>query len=213
MTRRILSLRFPWLAVERFIAAHHAHRRANPIPWWDEQRAAHTEPPETQAVDAHDPEAPLVLVSHGAKGTRISALSPAAAQAGLWVDQRLGDARAMLPRLKAEPHDTSADRALLQSFAHWAMRWSPQIAFNIAPADKSAGLSGLLIDITGCAHLLGGEDGLCRDIETRFGAIGYSVRIGLAHTAGAAIALSDYAAADTTILPPVDSDTEAACAP
>ncbi|MEO0636566.1 MAG: DNA polymerase Y family protein [Pseudomonadota bacterium] len=217
MTRRILSLRFPWLAVERFIAARRAHQLANPVPWWDEQRAARTDNPEERIVDAdadsEDPDAPLVLISQGPKGTRISGLSPAAAEAGLWVDQRLGDARAMLPKLRVEPHDSNADHALLRHFAHWAMRWSPQVAFNIAPPNKGGALSGLLIDTTGCDHLFGGEAGLCADIEERFGANGYSVRIGLAHTPGAAIALSDYASAATSILPPDNEDGDRACAP
>ncbi|MEO0497629.1 MAG: DNA polymerase Y family protein [Pseudomonadota bacterium] len=211
MTRRILSLRFPWLAVERFVAAISAHQLANPVPWWDEQRARLTEIENTPGEN--DPDAPLVLVSHGAKGTRISAVSPQASDAGLWVEQRLGDARAMLPQLRAEPHDMAADHALMQRFAHWAMQWSPQVAFNMPPRNSGAALAGLVIDITGCDHLFGGEKGLCADIQTRFGAIGYSVRIGLAHTPGAAIALSDYAATAITILPPEGNDAEEACAP
>ncbi|MEN0087108.1 MAG: DNA polymerase Y family protein [Pseudomonadota bacterium] len=153
------------------------------------------------------------MVSHGAKGTRISALSPEAAEAGLWVDQRLGDARAMMPRLRAETHDGEADKALLQRFANWAMRWSPQVAFNMAPPNSGAALSGLLLDTTGCDHLFGGEQDLCADVQARFATIGYSVRMGLAHTPGAAIALSDYASATTTILPEANNDVEEACAP
>ena len=60
-------------------------------PWWD------AEAENSQGGENDD--ALLVLVTHGAKGTRISALGPDGLADGLWLDMKLNDARAMLPDL------------------------------------------------------------------------------------------------------------------
>ena len=61
----------------------------------------------------------------------------------------LADARARCPALQTLPHDPAADAALLERLAAHMQRFTPMVATD--PPD------GLILDITGCAHLFGGE--------------------------------------------------------
>ena len=70
----------------------------------------------------------------------------------------------------------------LNSLALWCLRYAPLVAPD--PPD------GLWIDITGCAHLFGGEEALCADLLDRLKRRGFAARLGLADTPGAAHALA-----------------------
>jgi protein ImuB len=54
------------------------------------------------------------------------------------------------------------------------------------------GADGLLIDSTGCAHLFGGEAEMLGDMQARFVRYGFTARIALAGTLGAAWGLARY---------------------
>src|SRR5690606_2780493 len=62
------------------------------------------------------------------------------------------------------------------------------VALDAAP--EVARDHGLFMDITGCAHLLGGEAALIADLEARLRAQGFHVRLCLADTPGAAWAMA-----------------------
>lgn len=96
----------------------------------------------------------------------------------------LADARALCPRLAAVPADPAGDLAALEKLALWAQRWGPWSAID--PPD------GVLVDVTGVAHLLGGEAALLADVVQACAARGLCVRPALAPTAGAAWALAHY---------------------
>ena len=74
---------------------------------------------------------------------------------GLATGLALAQARAMHPGIDAVPEDAEADAALLESIADWCLRYTPLVACD-AP-------DGLLLDISGCAHLFGGERELVAD--------------------------------------------------
>ncbi len=97
----------------------------------------------------------------------------------------LADARALCPDLVAVPGDPAGDLAELEKLALWAQRWGPWSALD--PPD------GLLVDVTGAAHLFGGEERLLKDVAAAFAARGLTARAALAPTAGAAWALAHYA--------------------
>jgi protein ImuB len=130
------------------------------------------------------PDAPIVLTVEGTHGPVIHAVTRAAAERGAKTGARLTDARALDPTLVAVPADPDGDAALVQRLAHWAGRWSP-----IVEVDGD----GLRLDVSGVAHLFGGECALVHDIERRFAPLGLSTRIAIAPTAAAAWALSHYA--------------------
>ena len=127
---------------------------------------------------------PLVLTVEGRHGLVIHAVTPAAAARGARPGGRLTDARALDPALEAEPADPAGEAAWLRAAAGWAGRWSPWVAVD--------GTDGLRLDLTGIAHLFGGELALLAQIEQRFAARGFSARIAVAQTAGAAWALARY---------------------
>ena len=52
--------------------------------------------------------------------------------------------------------DPGADRALLDAVADWCDRYTPLVALD--------GDDGLMLDITGCAHLFGGEEALLAQV-------------------------------------------------
>lgn len=106
----------------------------------------------------------------------------------------LADARAMIPHLVVADDDSAADVALLDSIADWAERYTPLVALDTQQeARRSEGPTGiLLLDITGCAHLFGGEETLRADLLFRLTAQGFLARAAIADTAGAAIALARF---------------------
>ena len=118
----------------------------------------------------------------------IHALNPAARAAGLRRDQGQADARAMIPHLLCQPADPAADARALKALAHWAERWSPSV--SVDPSE--GGLEGLFLDVTGAAHLFGGEAALLRQIHERLAGAGIPARVAMAPAPGAAWALARW---------------------
>ncbi len=52
----------------------------------------------------------------------------------------------------------------------------------------------MLLDVSGCCHLFGGEAALLEDLQARLAALGYAARAALADTIGAAWAMARFAA-------------------
>lgn len=121
-------------------------------------------------------------------------MNPTAQNRGVKVNDRVVDAQAIHPDLHVEPADLDGDQKLVQQLVHWSRRWCPWTAQD--------GSDGLFLDITGAAHLFGGEAHMLRDIVQRFALQGLTARIALAPTRGAAQALarygSQYTICDTT---------------
>lgn len=135
--------------------------------------------------------APFALIADTAHGPRIEAVNPAAQAAGARPGMMLADARALYPAIRVAPSDPAGDLAFLEKLALWAQRWGPWSALD--PPD------GLIVDVTGVAHLFGGERRLLADVQEKFAARDLSVRLAIAPTAGAAWALAHYGA-DRAIL-------------
>ena len=125
-----------------------------------------------------------MLVESGPKGLRLAACDEEASHLGLRPGQRLADARAQVPDLASSLHEPEKDLKALLALARWCERWSPWIAPE-AP-------DGLVLDVTGIAHLFGGEEMLLADMRDRFDRLGFQVRLGLAGTLGAAWALARF---------------------
>ena len=130
------------------------------------------------------PEDPVVLTVEGTHGLVIHAATKAAAERGARAGARLTDARALDPSLVAVPADPAGDAALVERLARWAGRWAPLVEVD--------GQDALRLDVTGVAHLFGGEEGLVADVRERFAVAGLSVRTAIASTAAAAWALARY---------------------
>jgi protein ImuB len=132
---------------------------------------------------ASAPDAPIVLTVEGAHGLLIHAVTKAAAERGAQAGARLTDARAIDPALLAVPADPAGNAVLVKRLAKWAGRWSPLVEVDG---------EGLRLDVSGVAHLFGGEGGLVDDIRRCFGRMGLNVRVAIAPTAAAAWAFAHH---------------------
>jgi protein ImuB len=136
-------------------------------------------------------EVPLALVQSGSHGIRITAVNARAAQEGVRVGQALADARAALPSLLLRPAEPRRDRVALLRLARWCGRYGP--------ARHIDGEDGVWIEVTGVAHLFGGEARLLEDLGARLARFSLTARVALADTLGAAHALARFAPASMTI--------------
>jgi protein ImuB len=130
-------------------------------------------------------------------------------RAGLHLHQPLADALAICPALIVARAEPQALEEALTALAVWAQRYSP----STAPAP-----SGLWLEITGCAHLWGGEAELAEDLLGRLAARGIPARAAIAPTFGAAYALARHAkryiiAPEADAKTPIQHDLPALLAP
>ena len=109
---------------------------------------------------------------------------------------RLADARALFADLATARADPAADRQGLERLVLWCHRFTPLCAVDDGEGGDSGGEGGLLLDITGCAHLFGGEAALMDEIAARLAGLGIETRLGLADTPGAAWALARFGPAE-----------------
>jgi protein ImuB len=122
--------------------------------------------------------APLVIYGKHGNADVLTAVDEAAERLGLHAGLALAQARAMHPALEAIEEDPEADRVLLDNIADWCLRYTPLVATD-AP-------DGLLLDISGCAHLYGGDAELVADLGERVARAGFAFSIAIAGTIGAA---------------------------
>lgn len=148
------------------------------LPRWPTERL---KPPPADSEDA-----PFVLTLAGAGGERLYALTPNAERAGLSPAMNVADARALAPLMAARAADPEGDRAALIRFARWCGRFSPWTA----PDALTPGLDGVLLDITGCAQVFGGEDRLLDQLVSETRALGLTASAAAAPTIGLAWALA-----------------------
>ncbi|MEP9352204.1 DNA polymerase Y family protein [Xanthobacter sp. KR7-65] len=111
-------------------------------------------------------------------------MDAAAERLGLVPGLTLADAQARVPQLKAEAADPAADAALLAAVASWCERWTPFV--GLAPPH------GIVLDITGCAHLFEGEAPMLAAMAARLTATGLAAQGAVAGTARAALALARW---------------------
>lgn len=112
----------------------------------------------------------------------MAAVDARAAAEGIAPGLPLADARALLPSLQVRESDPRADAGALDRLARWCGRYTPIVARD--------GADGLLLDITGCAHLFGGEAALLAGLTQRLQGFGLTVRAALADTPASAWAWS-----------------------
>ena len=173
-SRRVVSLWFPRFATDR------CRRKLRARPF----RTQTGKPAPTEHSGA-----PLVLAAPEGGAIRLSAVTLMAQKAGLFPGQTLADAHALSPELAVHDHDPGGDAAALDALADWCRRYTPWAA----PSGlESGGAAGLWLDISGCAHLFGGEVAMLDDLTGRLARVGYTVRAGLADTTGAAWAAARF---------------------
>ena len=144
-------------------------------------------------------ELPLLLSRRTGNRLLVSAASPEARALGLHPGMAVSQVRALVPGLDIREDDPAADADVLQRLALFAARrWTPRAA--VSPSD------GLFLDLSGVAHLFGGEDMMCRRIVAFCARAGFAARIAVAGTPGAAHALARFGPG---MLCPVNGEPEA----
>ncbi|HET7190626.1 MAG TPA: DNA polymerase Y family protein, partial [Pseudolabrys sp.] len=128
--------------------------------------------------------APLVVAGKRGNAEVLTAVDDVAGRMGLSSGLTLAQARAMYPGIEVIAENVEADAALLESIADWCLRYTPLIACD-AP-------DGLLLDISGCAHLYGGEHKLVADLSDRLESAGLAYSLAIAGTIGTAWAAAHY---------------------
>jgi protein ImuB len=127
------------------------------------------------------------MISRQGSRRVVASLDAAARRQGLMPGMPVSKAKALCAGLVTHDLEVAQDAAALERLALWALRhYAPVVAVD--PPD------GLMIDISGAAHLYGGEAGLMRDLIHRLGATGIAARMAIADTYGAAHALSRFVA-------------------
>jgi protein ImuB len=130
------------------------------------------------------PDDALIIAGPIKGALRLTAVNDAAATLRLKVGMPLADARAMYPAIAVADADEAADARLLEAIADWCDRYTPLVGLDPP--------NGLVLDVTGCAHLFGGEAALCRDLTRRLSAQGYQARVAVAATVGCAWAVARF---------------------
>jgi protein ImuB len=125
-------------------------------------------------------------------------LNAAAEVLGLATGDLLADARAKAEFLQVRDADPAADDAALRRLALWATRYTP----TASPWNEDNDADGFFLDITGAAHLFGGEEKLLADLAARLRKnFGLPARLAVADTPGAAWALSRFHKTPAFVLP------------
>ena len=180
------------------------------FPYWPSERLARRSPPAAAPADAGagsgasagtslgTGSGPFVLAAAGQGGVRVTAVSREAAALGLVPGMTLADARALQPGLAVVAADPAADAGGLAALADWCIRFTPFVALD--------GDDGLVLDVSGCARLHGGEAALLARVVGAVRRLGLTVHGALADTPGAAWAaarfMSEAAGEGGALVPP-----------
>ncbi len=124
----------------------------------------------------------LALPDHGRM--RITEVSALAKTKGIHTGMVVADARIILPDVKVIDDAPELANKLLNKLCLWCIRYTPITA--------STGSDGLILDVTGCAHLWGSEEAYLKEIIDKLKSFGYHIRAAMADTIGTAWAISRY---------------------
>jgi protein ImuB len=138
-------------------------------------------------------EKPTVLIMRTGQRDVITAACPVALDLGLRPGMVAAHARALVADLDVKDAEPEADRTLLDRLAlHAARHWTPTASIS--------GEDGLWLDLTGTTHLFGGEERFCRRLLAFLKRLGFTARVAIAGTPGAAHAMARFGREDMMLL-------------
>jgi protein ImuB len=119
------------------------------------------------------------------RGRRIvKAVNLLAQSKGVLVNMVVADCKAIAPELHVLDYDQEQPKKLLTALAEWCIRYTPIVSLDLP--------NGILLDVTGCTHLWGGEKEYLKNIHDRFKKFGYNTQVAIADTVGCAWAVSRF---------------------
>jgi protein ImuB len=130
-------------------------------------------------------ERPTVLIERIGQRDVVASACPVALSLGLHAGMAAAHARALVADLDVQNADRQADQVWLDRLAlHAVTHWTPTASVS--------GRDGLWLDLTGTTHLFGGEERFCRRLIRFLMRLGFTARVAIAGTPGAAHALARY---------------------
>jgi len=99
----------------------------------------------------------------------ITAVNAIAERQGIKPGMVAADAKALIPGLEVIDDIPGKNMKLLKAIGEWCIRYAPIIGVQ-AP-------DGLIMDVSGCTHLWGGEKEYLRELLNRLRSKGYDVRL------------------------------------
>lgn len=136
-------------------------------------------------------EVPFVCVAPEHNRMVVTAANYLAEAEGIFTGMAAADAKALCTGLQVVDALPGKEVKLLRQLGLWCIRYTPLVAVDLP--------DGLLLDISGCSHLWGGERGYLKEIVLKLRASGYDARAAIADTAGAAWAVARFAKASPII--------------
>lgn len=130
------------------------------------------------------PDTPFALIENNTRGLQIKAANPAAQKHGIACGMPLADARALYSDLIVENSTPEKDYERLKQLAIWHLRYSPLVAVH----DPET----IILDITGCDHLFGGEAQMLNHISKKLAHFDCTARLAITSTIGSAWAAARY---------------------
>ena len=127
---------------------------------------------------------PFVLAAPERNRIIITASSPLAKAEGIYTGMAAADAKACSADLKVIGDIPGKAVKLLQQLGLYCIRYTPVVAIDLP--------DGLILDISGCAHLWGGERAYLKQVVGKLRKSGYDARAAIADTAGTAWAVSRF---------------------
>jgi protein ImuB len=143
-------------------------------------------------------EVPFVFAAPVRGRMLITAVNLLAGQQGIAPGMAVADAKAIVPSLQVVDDIPGQAAKLLNALGEWCIRYTPLIAMDLP--------DGLLLDISGCAHLWGDERAYLTTIIKLLRSKGYDARGAMADTAGTAWAVARFAKVKPIIEPGRQAD-------
>ena len=129
---------------------------------------------------------PFVLAATVKNKIIITASSALAEREGAFTGMAVADARAAVPELLAIDDVPGQAAKLLRLIGLGCIRYTPIVSLNLP--------DGVMLDISGCTHLWGGEREYLKEIVLKLRVAGFDARASIADTPGTAWAVARFAA-------------------
>jgi len=127
---------------------------------------------------------PFVFAAPERNRIIITAANPMAEAQGVYCGMAAADAKAITTNLQVLNHLPGKEAKLLRLLGLWCIRYTPVVAIDLP--------DGLVLDISGCAHLWGSEREYLKEIVLKLRTQGYDARAAIADTIGAAWAVARF---------------------
>src|SRR6185295_540581 len=115
---------------------------------------------------------PFVLASPDHGRMIITAANTLAQAQGIDIGMVVADARVIIPSLHILDDKPGLSDKLLDRIAAWCIRFTPFVAVDHP--------DGLILDVTGCSHLWGGDESYIKEIVRRLKDRGYDTKAAIA---------------------------------